>query len=212
MVSWCNAGSTVANQSPTRIGLLVADEPARLHQFGFGWTQRPTCATVTQLDRSSRSVDADLSVLPAEIAQEILAVFAEFRDVAVSVIHGEPRVEHPDHRRPSGWVCSTGMRAGSTLCCTTCPTSASRSSMTMLTLAPVGSPTPGRRSTPGPLSRNTRCIGWPNFDAVEPRVRLPLRRSPPRHGTVPVADTVGVAIRAATSLPRSPKVSPEVAI
>jgi Ser/Thr protein kinase RdoA (MazF antagonist) len=69
---------------------LVAAELVRLHEVGARWTQRPTCLAVTQLGRMSRSVDADLSVIPEDIVQEILAVFAEFGDVPTSVVHGDP--------------------------------------------------------------------------------------------------------------------------
>jgi Ser/Thr protein kinase RdoA (MazF antagonist) len=69
---------------------LVAAELVRLHEVGARWMQRPTCLAVTQLGRMSRSVDADLSVISEDIAQEILGVFAEFGDVPTSVVHGDP--------------------------------------------------------------------------------------------------------------------------
>jgi Ser/Thr protein kinase RdoA (MazF antagonist) len=69
---------------------LVAHELQRLHRFASGRSQRPGCVAVPALGRNSRSVDADLSVLPAEVSNELLAVFEEFSDVETSVIHGDP--------------------------------------------------------------------------------------------------------------------------
>jgi Ser/Thr protein kinase RdoA (MazF antagonist) len=69
---------------------LVAAELVRLHDVCSGWAQRPTCLAVTQLGRSSRSVDADLAAVPEDVVQQVLAVFAEFREAPVSVIHGDP--------------------------------------------------------------------------------------------------------------------------
>ncbi len=73
---------------------LVANELARLHQAGGELTrrhgQRPGCAIVSELSRTSRSVDADLGVLPDEVATLVLEEFSNVADVPVSVIHGDP--------------------------------------------------------------------------------------------------------------------------
>lgn len=71
----------------------VADELQRLHEMFAGHRQRPGCTTVTGLDRTGRSVDADVAALPADVADDVLAVFAAFAEVGgadTSVIHGDP--------------------------------------------------------------------------------------------------------------------------
>ena len=54
---------------------LVASELRRLHGELVGHRQRPGCRSVTELDRTACSVDADLSLLP---------------DAQVSIVHGDP--------------------------------------------------------------------------------------------------------------------------
>jgi Ser/Thr protein kinase RdoA (MazF antagonist) len=46
---------------------LVASELRRLHGEFVGYRQRPGCRSVTELDRTACSVDADLSLLPEEV-------------------------------------------------------------------------------------------------------------------------------------------------
>jgi Ser/Thr protein kinase RdoA (MazF antagonist) len=55
---------------------LVAAELERLHTRLATHRQRPGCQIVTELDRLSRSVDADMSALPNDAATEVLAVAA----------------------------------------------------------------------------------------------------------------------------------------
>lgn len=69
---------------------LVAQTLQRLHRSTTGYDQRPGCCAVAQLDRSSVSVDADLSVLPDDVAADVLGVFADVAAMPVSVIHGDP--------------------------------------------------------------------------------------------------------------------------
>lgn len=69
---------------------LVADELRRLHDRCRGWVQRPGCIAVPELGRDGHSVDADMSVLPDDVAADVMAVFADLRDVERSVIHGDP--------------------------------------------------------------------------------------------------------------------------
>jgi Ser/Thr protein kinase RdoA (MazF antagonist) len=69
---------------------LVATELRHLHARSTSHRQRPGCHMVTELDRSSRSVDADMSALPDDAAAEVLAVFAAMSGVATSVVHGDP--------------------------------------------------------------------------------------------------------------------------
>ncbi|NQY55675.1 MAG: phosphotransferase [Ilumatobacteraceae bacterium] len=69
---------------------LVADELERLHARFANHRQRPGCRVVTELDRLSRSVDADMSALPDHAASDVLAVFAAMTHVATSVVHGDP--------------------------------------------------------------------------------------------------------------------------
>jgi Ser/Thr protein kinase RdoA (MazF antagonist) len=69
---------------------LVADELQRLHRVCAGRPQRPGCVEVRRLTRRGASVDADLAVVPDDVAAELLAVFAEFADAPASVVHGDP--------------------------------------------------------------------------------------------------------------------------
>ncbi|CAN5534161.1 hypothetical protein BH24ACT5_BH24ACT5_13030 [soil metagenome] len=75
---------------------LVAAELRRLHGAFAGHPQRPGCRIVTELERSSRSVDADMAILPDDVADEVLARFATLTGIAVSVIHVDP---HPSNLR-----------------------------------------------------------------------------------------------------------------
>lgn len=68
----------------------VAAELARLHRLFVGVAQRPGCRVVTELGPTSRSVDAKLSALPADVRALVLAVFAGVRDAPVGVVHGDP--------------------------------------------------------------------------------------------------------------------------
>lgn len=68
----------------------VADELQRLHRDGPNVRQRPGCVTATELTRTARSVDADMSVLPNDVAARVLAVFESMGDVPTSLIHGDP--------------------------------------------------------------------------------------------------------------------------
>lgn len=69
---------------------LVASELRRLHGEFVGHRQRPGCRSVTELDRTACSVDADLSLLPDEVVDDVLAVFATLSDAQVSIVHGDP--------------------------------------------------------------------------------------------------------------------------
>lgn len=67
----------------------VASTLQQLHQTDTGLGQRPGCKPVTELVRSDRSVDADLSVIPDEFIDELLDVFASVSDAPRSIIHGD---------------------------------------------------------------------------------------------------------------------------
>jgi Ser/Thr protein kinase RdoA (MazF antagonist) len=69
---------------------LVARELRRLHDACRTWPQRPGCVAVSELARNDRSVDADLSVLPDDVAADVLAVFATVAAWPRSVVHGDP--------------------------------------------------------------------------------------------------------------------------
>ena len=45
---------------------------------------------MVELDRTGRSVDADLSLLPGDVVDDILDAFVAFADSEVSIIHGDP--------------------------------------------------------------------------------------------------------------------------
>ena len=68
----------------------VAAELGRLHSRFAGRSQRPGCCCVCDFGRAARSVDADMSRLPADAAHDILHTFANLSHAAVSVIHGDP--------------------------------------------------------------------------------------------------------------------------
>jgi Ser/Thr protein kinase RdoA (MazF antagonist) len=76
--------------SSARDWQLVATELQRLHATCDDIVQRPGCLTVTELDPTSRSVDACLSDLPAEVTTLVLGVFDSLADVPISLIHGDP--------------------------------------------------------------------------------------------------------------------------
>ncbi|MEM9134144.1 MAG: phosphotransferase [Actinomycetota bacterium] len=69
----------------------VADALVGIHRLtGSTHRQRPGCRAVTALGPTGRSVDADLSALPSEVRDEVLAVFATMTDAPTAVIHGDP--------------------------------------------------------------------------------------------------------------------------
>lgn len=68
----------------------VADELRRLHTAMASITQRPGCACVTELDRHGSSVDADLRLLPDDVADVVLHVFGSVVGAPVSLVHGDP--------------------------------------------------------------------------------------------------------------------------
>lgn len=82
----------IHGRQPTSVSdwTLVAAELHRLHDVFAGHTQRPGCHVVAELSRTGRSVDANLSILPDDVAADVLAVFATFCDADVSVVHGDP--------------------------------------------------------------------------------------------------------------------------
>lgn len=69
---------------------LVGAELQRLHVVAQSRNQRPGCCAVTELVQRRVSVDADLDLMPSNAADQVMAVFADFPDVPVSVIHGDP--------------------------------------------------------------------------------------------------------------------------
>ena len=69
---------------------LVADALRAVHDLGRDRRQRPGCVAVAELNAGSRSVDADMSQLPREVADELLGVFAEFAGIPTTAIHGDP--------------------------------------------------------------------------------------------------------------------------
>lgn len=68
----------------------VGVELRRLHAAFGDRDQRPDCMTTPELDRSARSVDADIAALPDDVAELVLRTFAGFGDVPLSLIHGDP--------------------------------------------------------------------------------------------------------------------------
>ena len=72
----------------------VADELRRLHRLTARHAQRPGCVTVRQLAEERRSVDADLDAMPSQAADRLLVIFAEFADVPLAVVHGDPGPEN----------------------------------------------------------------------------------------------------------------------
>jgi aminoglycoside phosphotransferase (APT) family kinase protein len=67
---------------------LVADALAAVHAVPA--EQRPDACAVTELDRTGRSVDADLAHLPDDVAEVVLRVFASVADAPITLIHGDP--------------------------------------------------------------------------------------------------------------------------
>lgn len=82
----------VAGRQPASAGdwEAVAAELERLHHLFAGVAQRPGCRVVTELGPTSRSVDARLSTLPADVRALVLHEFASVRDAPVGVVHGDP--------------------------------------------------------------------------------------------------------------------------
>jgi Ser/Thr protein kinase RdoA (MazF antagonist) len=81
---------------------LVAAELVRLHDDCRDIEQRPGCCFVTELFTHRRSVDADLDAVPSDTAMLLSDVFAEFVDVPISLIHGDPdasNIRIDDHER-----------------------------------------------------------------------------------------------------------------
>ncbi len=68
----------------------VAEELGRLHDATRSFRQRPGCSATPDLTRTSCSVDADMRVVPADVAEVTLSVFASFVDHPRSVLHGDP--------------------------------------------------------------------------------------------------------------------------
>jgi Ser/Thr protein kinase RdoA (MazF antagonist) len=73
---------------------LVADELMHLHATCADVAQRPGCMAVTDLTATSRSVDADMSAAPIEVAEVILGIFNSYRHIPVSLIHGDPNASN----------------------------------------------------------------------------------------------------------------------
>jgi Ser/Thr protein kinase RdoA (MazF antagonist) len=69
---------------------LIAAELRRLHRHCADRPQRPGCCSILELEPSSISVDADMSVLPPDVLTDVLAAFAAFVGSQVTVIHGDP--------------------------------------------------------------------------------------------------------------------------
>lgn len=74
--------------SSVRDWQLVAATLRTVHAVAVG--QRPGAHAVTGLGRNGRSIDADLGLLPDEVATVVLGVFASVHDAPVSLIHGDP--------------------------------------------------------------------------------------------------------------------------
>jgi len=68
----------------------VADCLQALHAATTTYAQRPGCSTIAELTADSQCLDADLSALPPDVVDEVLAVFSAFSECATSVIHGDP--------------------------------------------------------------------------------------------------------------------------
>ena len=69
---------------------LVASELCRLHRTLVGHHQRPGCRSVVELDRTACSLDADLSLVPDDVVDDILDAFFALADEEVAIIHGDP--------------------------------------------------------------------------------------------------------------------------
>lgn len=70
--------------------MAVAETLQQVHAITTDYPQRPGCCAVAQLTPTSSSVDCEMSALPADVAQEVLAVFSNVAEVPTSVIHGDP--------------------------------------------------------------------------------------------------------------------------
>lgn len=70
--------------------LAVAAELQRLHELTSDHPQRPGCCVVTDLHTRRVSVDADLDAMPVDAGALVESVFAEFTDVSIAVVHGDP--------------------------------------------------------------------------------------------------------------------------
>lgn len=69
----------------------VARTLQRIHQLPLDQTpQRPGCRIVTEFDRTTSSVDANLAGLPSSVADALLTAFAGVRDAPVGIVHGDP--------------------------------------------------------------------------------------------------------------------------
>ena len=78
---------------------LVAITLRKLHAATTGHAQRPSCLGVSELLRTSVSLDADLASLPDDVAELVLSIFATVAHLPLSVIHGDPmasnvRIDH----------------------------------------------------------------------------------------------------------------------
>ena len=69
---------------------LVANTLQQLHSATGSYPQRPDCCAVAELTRTTSSVDADMAALPEDVADEVLAVFADVSNMQTSAIHGDP--------------------------------------------------------------------------------------------------------------------------
>lgn len=70
--------------------VAVAAELQRLHATCGDHPQRPGCTVAPRLGRHGRSVDADMSALPDDVAADVMAAFAATDHVVRSVVHGDP--------------------------------------------------------------------------------------------------------------------------
>lgn len=68
----------------------VANELQRLHRVLRDHPQRPGCVAVTELERTTSSVDADMAALPDAVASRALGIFHALREAPHGVIHGDP--------------------------------------------------------------------------------------------------------------------------
>lgn len=72
----------------------VADELKLVHEASTNFPQRPEACTVLELRAQRRSLDADIDLLPIGAQERILAVFDQFKDVNLSVVHGDPNASN----------------------------------------------------------------------------------------------------------------------
>lgn len=68
----------------------VVETLERLHSVTRDHRQRPGCLRTPELERSSSSLDADMTALPADVAADVLAAFALADAAPVAVVHGDP--------------------------------------------------------------------------------------------------------------------------